>query len=169
MRTREINEQLEISYVLLIREIAKNKLKRVDKRLQVIRLYMEGISQCKIAKEMGFTREWVCKLIKSYHNKGLEEYARHKYGGNRRNMSEESEREILSQFEDDSNSGKLVIAKTIKKAFDEKLGRDTGRGYIYMLLNRHKARKIAPRTAHPKKASDEVVETSKKLTLDSGN
>ena len=147
----------------------KNKLKRVDKRLHVIRLYLEGVSQSRIAKKMGFSREWVCKLIKSYHSKGLEEYARHKYGGNRRNMSEESEREILSQFEDDSNSGKLVIAKTIKKAFDEKLGKDTGRGYIYMLLKRHKARKIAPRTAHPKKANDEDIDASKKLTLDSGN
>jgi len=169
MITMETNEQSATSYELLMCEIKKNKLKRVDKRLQVIRLHLEGESQSEIAKKIGFTREWVCKLINSYHNKGLEEYARHKYGGNRRNMSEESEREILSQFEDDSNSGKLVIAKTIKKAFDEKLGRDTGRGYIYMLLKRHKARKIAPRTTHPKKASDEVIETSKKLTSDSGN
>jgi transposase len=169
MKAKEIKEQLAMSYETLMQVIMKNKLKRVDKRLQVIRLYLEGKSQGEIAKKLDFTRVWVCNLIKEYHREGLAEYSRHKYGGNRRNMSEEAENEILSQFEEDSSSGKLVVAKTIKKAFDEKLGRDTGRGYIYMLLKRHKARKIAPRTVHPKKASDEVIETSKKLTSDSGN
>lgn len=169
MRSKEIQEQLVSRYEMLMNAIMKNKLKRVDKRLQVIRLYLEGEAQSVIAKKLGFTRVWVCNLIKEYHQKGLEEYSRHKYGGNHRNMSEDAEREILSQFEDDSNSGKIVVAKTIKKAFDEKLGKDTGRGYIYMLLKRHKARKVAPRTAHPKKASDEVIETSKKLTSDSGS
>jgi transposase len=169
MRSKEIKEQLEMNYELLIYVIKKNKLKRVDKRLQVIRLYFEGEKQSKIAKKLGYTRVWVCKLIKEYHEKGLEEYARHKYGGNRRNMSEEAESEILMQFEADSNRGQLVVANTIKKAFDEKLGRDTGRGYIYMLLKRHKARKIVPRTTHPKKANGEAIEASKKLTFGYGN
>jgi hypothetical protein len=94
----------------------------------------------------------------------LEEYARHKYGGNHRAMSVEEEAKILSQFEEESKTGKLVVANTIKKAFDEKRGKDTGRGYIYMLLKRHEARKVMPRSAHQKKASDEAIEASKKLT-----
>ena len=51
--------------------------------------------------------------------------------------------------------------------FDEKLGKDTGRVYIYMLLERHGWRKIMPRSKHPQKASDEAIEASKKLTLES--
>ena len=142
--------------------IKLNRLKRVDRRLRVIKLYLEGKKQSEIAKKMDYSRSGVCNLIKNYHEKGLIEYARYKYGGNRRNMSIEEEIELLSEFEEASSNGELVIAKTIKKKFDEKLGRDTGRGYIYMLLKRHKARKLVPRTVHPKKASKEEIENSKK-------
>jgi len=57
----------------------------------------------------------------------------------------------------------VIVAKDIKKAFDEKLGRDTGRGYIYMVLERNGWRKIMPRSKHPKKADDATIEASKKL------
>jgi transposase len=169
MFANEVNRQIEFRLAEVNILIKQNKLKQVDRRLRAIKLYLEGKKQSEIAKKLDYSRAWVCTLVKEYHEKGLEEYARHKYGGNRRNMSVEEEIEILSQFEDASNRGDLVVANTIKKKFDEKLGRDTGRGYIYMLLKRHRARKLAPRTAHPKKASDEVIEASKKLTSDTGN
>lgn len=174
-------------YDALIQLINKNKLKRVDKRLRVIKNHLEGKKQGEIAEKLGYSRVWVNKLIKQYREKGLEEYGRYKYGGNNRAMSIEEESEILGRFEEDAKKGTLVIANsmqvalvclnhfrqtktpTIKKAFDEKRGKDTGRGYIYALLKRHKARKIMPRTSHPKKASDEAIEASKKLTIGTGN
>ena len=162
MSEHKLNMQIALRLEEVNILIKLNKLKRVDRRLRVIKLYLEGKKQSEIAKKMDYSRAWVCKLIKEYHEAGLMEYARHKYGGNRRNMSMEEEIELLSQFEEASSSGELVVAKTIKKKFDEKLGRDTGRGYIYMLLKRHKARKLAPRTTHPKKASGEEIENSKK-------
>ena len=55
----------------------------------------------------------------------------------------------------------------IKAAFDKVRGKDTGRGYIYMLLERHGWRKVMPRSRHPKKASEEVIATSKKLKQES--
>lgn len=156
-------------YARLIQLIKTNKLKRVDKRLQVIKLHLEGKKQQEIADKLGYTREWVNRLLKEYREKGLDEYARHKYGGNHRALSIEEEIEILRQFESEAEKGTLVIANSIKKVFDEKRGKDTGRGYIYMLLKRHGARKVMPRTSHPKKASDEAIEASKKLTFDTGN
>ena len=42
--------------------------------------------------------------------------------------------------------------------------KDTGRGYIYMLLKRKGYRKVMPRSKHPKKAKEEAIEASKKLT-----
>ena len=162
MFEHKINMQIALRLEEVNALIKLNKLKRVDRRLRVIKLYLEGKKQSEIGKKMDYSRAWVCKLIKEYHEAGLTEYARHKYGGNRRNMSMEEEIELLSQFEEASSIGELVVAKTIKKEFDKKLGRDTGRGYIYMLLKRHKARKLAPRTAHPKKASSEEIENSKK-------
>ena len=162
MFEHKINMQIALRLEEVNTLIKLNKLKRVDKRLRVIKLYLEGKKQSEIGRKMDYSRAWVCKLIKEYHEAGLMEYARHKYGGNRRNMSMEEEIELLSRFEEASSSGELVVANTIKKEFDKKLGRDTGRGYIYMLLKRHKARKLAPRTAHPKKASSEEIENSKK-------
>ena len=79
-------------------------------------------------------------------------------------MTYEEEEEILKKFEDAANAGQVITVKEIKAAFDEKLGRDTGRGYIYMLLKRHNWRKIKPRPQHPKKADDETIAASKKLT-----
>ena len=78
-------------------------------------------------------------------------------------MSEKEENEILRSFENDAEKGTVVIARDIKRVFDEKLGRDTGRGYIYMLLKRHNWRKVMPRSKHPKKATPEAIEASKKL------
>ena len=126
-------------YNEVINMIRSNKLKRVDKRLQVIKLHLEGKKQQEIADKLGYTRGWVNRLIREYHDKGLREYARHKYGGNHRSMSFEEEAAILRQFEDEAASGTLVIANSIKKAFDEKCGKDTGRGYIYMLMLYHKS------------------------------
>jgi hypothetical protein len=78
-------------------------------------------------------------------------------------MTESEEKEILKSFKNNAEKGRVIIARDIKKAFDEKLGRDTGRGYIYMLLKRHNWRKVMPRSKHPNKATDEAIEASKKL------
>jgi len=59
----------------------------------------------------------------------------------------------------------MVTVQSIKAAFDAKRGKDTGRGYIYMLLARHNWRKVMPRGQHPKKASETEIEVSKKLRL----
>jgi transposase len=167
-RVQQIHEKAQ-ELEMVKQYIKLNKLKRVDKRLQVIKLYLEGKKQQEIAAKTDYSREWVNKLCSQYRQLGLIEYARHKYDSNNRAMTIEEEEEILSRFEDDSKKGRLVIINTIKKAFDEKRGKETGRSYIYALLKRHEARKLMPRTQHPKKASDEVIETSKKLTLGTMN
>ena len=60
----------------------------------------------------------------------------------RRLMTEEQEREILSRYEKAAEAGREVTAQEIKAAFDEALGRDTGNSYIYVLLKRHNWRKV---------------------------
>jgi transposase len=95
---------------------------------------------------------------------GLEKYAMHKYGGNHKAHSDEEEAEILSGFEQRARAGQLVTVQEIKLAFDEKRGKDTGRGYIYELLKRRGFRKVMPRSKHPNSAAPEAIEASKKLT-----
>ena len=79
-------------------------------------------------------------------------------------MSESEEREILAEFEKKAEAGKIITVHEIKEAFDKRLGKDTGRVYVYMVLRRHQWRKVMPRARHPKKASEEAIEAAKKLT-----
>jgi transposase len=132
--------------------------------LKVIKLHLDGRTNKEIAEKLDYTRVRVWQLIKEYRKKGLIEYSRHKYGGNNRSLSFAEEAAILSQFDERIAQGELVTAQEIKKAFDEKRGKDTGRGYIYMLLERHNFRMVMPRSKHPKKAADDEIESSKKLT-----
>ena len=105
----------------------------------------------------------ISEMCRRYREQGLEVFIANKYGGNHRSLKEEQEREILERFEKAAEAGQVVTAQEIKRAFDEVIGKDTGRGYIYMLLERHGWRKAMPRSKHPKAASEEACEASKKL------
>jgi len=142
----------------------ENKLKRVDKRLQVIILRYEGKKDQEIGEKLGYNCKRVSQMCAEFKKLGASEYARHKYGGNNQAISTEEENEILEGFKKEAEKGTVVTVQDIKAAFDKKRGKDTGRGYIYMLLARHKWRMVMPRGKHPKKASDEVIDASKKLT-----
>jgi len=155
----------EEEYNLIKEKIKHNKNKRVDKRLQAVLLRYEGKKDVEIAEKLGFTRQHVSLLCSEFKKVGIEEYARHKYGGNNQALADEEEKKILDTFADKAEKGELVTAQDIKAAFDEKRGKDTGRGYIYMLLNRHNWRTVMPRGQHPKKASEAEIEASKKLTI----
>ncbi len=137
--------------------------KRVSQRLKVLMLRYEGKSNLEISEKLDLSTDRISHLVSEYKRDGLEEFVRIKYVGNHRNMSYEEEEEILKRFEEKADAGQMITVKEIKAAFDEKLGRDTGRGYIYMLLARHGWRKIKPRPKHPQKASDEEIAASKKL------
>lgn len=147
---------------IVIRE-KQTRDKRISKRLRVLMLRYEGKSNPEIAAKLDISTDRLSHLISEYKRVGLEEYVRVKYTGNHRNMSYEKEQEILDRFQEAAKAGQVITVKEIKAAFDEKLGRDTGRGYIYMLLKRHRWRKLKPRSRHPKKASDEEIAASKKL------
>ena len=138
--------------------------KWTSRKLKVLMLRYEGYDNQTIAERLDISSTRVTHLIGEYFKNGLEEYTRKKYGGNHRNMSVEEENEMLEGFKAKAAAGQIVTAAEIKKAFNKKLGRDTCRVYIYMILDRHEWRKVMPRPRHPKKADDETIEASKKLT-----
>ena len=113
-----------------------------------------------VSQQLYAYRRRVCKR---YKEQGLEELIRNKYTSHRRALTEEKEKEILGRFEKAAEAGQEVTAKEIKAAFDEVRGKNTGSGYIYMLLKRHGWRKVMPRSKHPKAANEEACEASKKL------
>lgn len=139
------------------------KDKNISRRLRVLMLRYEGYTTTEAAKATGMSRVNVSVVCRRYREQGLEEFIRNKYTSHRHALTEEQEREILDRFEKAAEAGQEVTATEIKAAFDEMRGKDTGRGYIYMLLKRHGWRKVMPRSKHPKAADEEACEASKKL------
>ena len=150
-------------YEAIVRAEKQTQDKQLSRKLRVLMLRYEGLSNKEAAKRVGLCSVRISQIVSEYKAGGLEAFMQKRYGGNHRNMSVAEEEEILQQFRERAEAGQVVIAQEIKQAFDEKLGRDTGRGYIYMLLARHNWRKVMPRSRHPKKADDETIEATKKL------
>ena len=141
--------------------------KRVDKRLWAVQLRGEGMRNPKIAEKLDTSAKVVSRWVSAYCKGGTEALMSGKYGGNRRNMSLEEETQFLTKFETRANKGQLVETSEIKQAYENLVGHSIGKGQIYRVLKRHHWRKVMPRSKHPSKASDEAVEASKKLTLES--
>ena len=139
------------------------KEKRVSQRLRILMMRYEGYKVREIAQITGMRINSISQMCRRYREQGLERFIENKYGGNRRALKEEQEKAILERFEKAAEAGQEVTAAEIKAAFDEVRGKDTGRGYIYMLLERHGWRKVMPRPRHPKAANEEACEASKKL------
>jgi hypothetical protein len=92
------------------------------------------------------------------------------YRGNHRNTSIEEEKRLLEPFMDAAKAGQIVEVRDILRAYEEALGRtfEKDHGRIYRVLDRHGWRKVMPRSKHPKQASPEAIDASKKLTKPSG-
>ena len=162
MKKHKIIEQEYIEIKALEKQTQN---KRVSKRLQVLMLRYEGLKDREIAEKLDYDRKRVSQLCAEYKRDGLEEYARQKYGGNHRNMTEEEEKAFLERFEESSNAGQLTTISEIASAYDEATGKEReSNSTVYYLLHKHNWRIITPQTVHPGKASDEVIEASKKLT-----
>lgn len=82
-------------------------------------------------------------------------------------MSEAEEAAFLEAYIQQAEQGHLLDVREIAAAYEEKVGHQIGNSQIYRVLHRHKWRKVMPRSKHPNKASEEVIETSKKLIPES--
>jgi len=142
-----------------------NKNKNIENRLKAIELRAEGKKYAEIGVLTGFHPSYVSRLVSIYCNQGLSAIVENHYAGNRRNMSLEEERSFLEMYKTQAAQGQIIEVGAIKKAYEEKVGHSIGGSQIYYVLQRHAWRKVMPRSAHPNKASDEVIETSKKLRI----
>ena len=148
-----------------IRKLNKNK--RVENRLRAIVLRAEGKELNEIAKITGYSRSYVNKLIATYCKEGIGAIVENHYAGNRSNMSLEEEAALLETFRKKAEQGQIIEVREIKAAYEEKVGHSIGGSQIYYVLRRHGWRKVMPRSKHPNKASEEVIEASKKLEPES--
>ena len=142
-----------------------NQNKKIEKRLQVLEMQAEGKTQKEMQEATGFCRSYINSIVKQYMEKGLSSVGESHYRGNRRNLSIEEEAELLAPFKAKAEAGQIIEVSEIKAAYVEKVGHSIGNGQIYLVLKRQGWRKVMPRSQHPRKASEEAIEASKKLKL----
>ena len=82
-------------------------------------------------------------------------------------MSYEEEQKILDQCAKEAEDGVILTVQDVRKKLEEHLGRETNTSYAYDVLRRHGWRKVMPRSKHPKAATQEAQDASKKLTRNS--
>ena len=157
----------EIKEVEEIRK--KNRDKQVDKRLHAVVLRGEGKKNKTIAEQLETSTDMVSRWISTYAKEGVVGLLPKKRPGRPTSISYEEEAKMLAEFALKAEAGQIVEVSEIKAAYQEKVGHAISSGQIYYVLKRHEWRKTKPRSRHPKKASPEVIETSKKLTVESKN
>lgn len=140
----------------------KNRNKNVERRLYVLVMRAEGKSLEEISEKTGYHISTASKLIARYMRDGISAIAENHYKGNRRNMSFEEEAAILAPFIERAERGEMVDIKEIAAAYQKAVSHKVSDTQIYYVLHRHGWRKIVPRSRHPKKASEEAIEASKK-------
>ena len=141
----------------------KNRNKNIERRLYVLVMRAEGKSLEEISEKTGYHISTASKLIARYMRDGISAIAENHYKGNRRNMSFEEEAAILVPFIERAERGEMVDIKEIAVAYQKAVPHKISDTQIYYVLHRHGWRKIMPRSRHPKKASEEAIEASKKL------
>ena len=141
----------------------RNRNKNIKRRLYVLVMRAEGKSLEEISEKTGYHISTASKLIARYMRDGISAIAENHYKGNRRNMSFEEEAAILAPFIERAERGEMVDIKEIAAAYQKAVPHKISDTQIYYVLHRHGWRKIMPRSRHPKKASEEAIEASKKL------
>jgi len=135
------------------------------RRIQCVHLAMlhPHMTTKEIAKITLYSKSHVLIIHNNYRNNGLDGFLDNRGGRHRENMTFAQELELLKPFEEESPKGSLVVAGRVKKAYEEKIGREVAESTIYRLLDRHGFRKIVPYRRH-KKADKEAQETFKKTS-----
>jgi transposase len=149
-----------------IRERRKKvKDKQTDKRLHAVQMRGEGKKNSEIATILEMSSDVVSRWVAAYAKGGIEALAPKPRTGRRLMMSFEAEERLLETFAAKAEAGEIVEVSDIKKLYQDKVGHKIASGQIYYMLARHNWRKVKPRSRHPKKASEEVIAASKKLTI----
>lgn len=160
-KTYKISKE-EVEQIKKIRKGITNK--KEDKRLYAIQLRGEGLKNEEIAEKLDTSSKVVSRWVSEYKHDGIEALYQKRGIVRHCNMTYEEEEQLLLHFAKEAEKGQIVEVGEIKKAYLEKVGHSIGNGQIYEVLKRHNWRKVMPRSKHPKKADDEAIKASKKLT-----
>jgi transposase len=154
MRRKSFTEE-QIAEILKAEKEADNKFE--IKRLLVLRLRaLESMPSKEIARVVGYPAATVNNIISKYFKIGLQPIlGENRKGGNKRYLTEIEEKELLREFESQSNDGKLLVVSDIKNAYEKTIGKEVPKSTIYRMLKRQGWRKLMPRSKHPKSKHEE--------------
>ncbi len=138
--------------------------KKVDRRLYAVELRGKGLTNHEIADKLDTSAKMVSHWVSAYIDGGINALLPKKRVGNHRNLSIEEENAFLDTFAKQAEAGQMVDLNDLKSEYIQKVGHSIGGSQIYRMLKRHGWRKVMPRSKHPKKANDEAIEASKKLS-----
>jgi transposase len=142
----------------------RTKHASVYRKLEAVAMRANGKKNREIAEITGYSADRVSRLVSEYCRNGIGYFKEdHRKGGNHRNMTPEEERAFLKRFEEAAESGKQLTVGEMIKAYRE-IRPNAHQSTVYKLIHRHGWRKISPRPKHPKAASEEAQEVSKKLS-----
>ena len=71
-------------------------------------------------------------------------------GQSRMLLSPEQKEAFMAQWKDPAERGELVVLTPLRAALDRQVGRRVKPSVVYRLVQRHRWRKVAPDTRHPK-------------------
>jgi transposase len=123
---------------------------------------VEPRSAEEIARHCGVSKATVHAVISRYNRLGVAAIETPGKGGRRRQyLTLEEEKEFLTPFFAQAESGEIATVGQIWRAFEQRVGHTVDDSTIYRLLHRHGWRKLMPRPRHPK-ADPQAQEQFKK-------
>ena len=148
----------------------KRKIKDINSYNRLLALHMRAMGKRnkEISEIVGFSVQYITELVSKYMNEGMDAILIDKRTGNNRNMSFSEEKAFLDQFVELAEAGQILSINVIMQKYIEVTGKDCSDTTIYRLLKRHGWRKLTPRPMHSNTASEEEIESSKKLTVHTG-
>ena len=135
--------------------------KRTDEMRRIQVVLMRALNSSP-PTEIAATVGWTVNSVRCLHSRFLKEgFAvlenRPGRGGRRsQNIDEADEVKLLEKFEDQAISGGVLVTQVIKDAYEKQIGRSVAASTITRMMARHGWRKIAPRSYHPKKRSEDI-------------
>ncbi len=143
---------------------SKIKDKVIDRRLYAVQLLGEGYTPKDICQKLDADKRQLSLWASRYCQFGIVGLDGKKGGRRRENISYENEAALLEQFKAKSEKGQIVEVSEIRTAYEKAANKKIHPTQIYEILHHHGWRKVMPRSKHPKKANDEAIEASKKLS-----
>jgi len=118
---------------------------------QILWLVGRGQTGAAVARSTGFSRGWVCQVVKRYNELGPEGMADRRRTHSRRQplaLTEAQQRELLAAVEGPPSRGELWTGRLVAEWMSALLGRPIPRQLGWVYLVRLKGKRRTPRPRH---------------------